>query len=109
MGRLCSSSYFSEAGASASNSFTERDISYDRNGNILALKRYGSSAISDDLSYSYEGNRLSSVNSATYSYDANGNITSDGRRGLTIEYNLLNLPAEVSITVCRWKTFNGYR
>lgn len=35
------------------------------------------------------------MNGTTYSYDSNGNMTYDGRRGLNVEYNLLNLPSEV--------------
>ena len=43
-------------------------------------------------SYSLQGWALH--NGATYSYDSNGNMTHDGRRGLNVEYNLLNLPSE---------------
>ena len=33
--------------------------------------------------------------SDSYLYDADGNMTFDGRRGLTIAYNTLNLPEEI--------------
>ena len=33
--------------------------------------------------------------STAYSYDAGGNMLYDGRRGLGISYNMLNLPAKV--------------
>ena len=50
---------------------------------------------------SYDGNKLLSVNVngsvfAAYSYDQNGNMTTDPRRGATLTYNLLNLPESVS-------------
>ncbi|WP_149241135.1 hypothetical protein [Dyadobacter sp. 32] len=42
---------------------TESGILYDKNGNIRTLGRAG--AITDDLTYAYSGNRLSSVNDAS--------------------------------------------
>ena len=36
------------------------------------------------------------LNNATYQYDANGNMTHDGRRGLDLSWNHLNLPATIS-------------
>lgn len=63
----------------------------------------------DQLIYHYTGNRLTSLNDAsgnntgvkagtsTYSYDDNGNLTSDGNRGTTITYNPLNLPKTVTV------------
>ena len=80
---------------------TERDIAYDRNGNITALKRYGSSGLVNDLSFTHTGNRMTSLVDANatgsdagtkaFSYDDNGNMTSDGRKGLEMNWNLLNL------------------
>ena len=82
----------------ASNQLTERDLSFDRNGNILTLKRFGTNiaAPQDNLAYTYEGNKLMQLNNATYQYDANGNMTHDGRRGLDLSWNHLNLPATIS-------------
>ena len=84
---------------------SERGIDYDLNGNIVTLQRFGSnaSAVEDNLSYSYSGNRLTALTgssqgaelNASYSYDAGGNMLYDGRRGLGISYNILNLPAKV--------------
>ena len=53
-----------------------------------------------NIAYTYEGYRLKTVNvnnvpSAAYAYDSNGNITSDGRRGVTINYNILNFPEQI--------------
>ena len=42
------------------------------------------------LSYTYSGNRRSS-----YSYDDNGNVTSDATNSLQSSYNLINLPAQI--------------
>ena len=36
------------------------------------------------------------LNNATYQYDANGNMTHDGRRGLDLSWNHLNLPSTIS-------------
>ena len=105
LGRLTTSSRYAGSGTSATNSWCERGIDYDLNGNIVTLQRFGSNSITaeDDLSYSYTGNRLTALTgssegaelNASYSYDAGGNMLYDGRRGLGISYNILNLPAKV--------------
>ncbi|MEO7881300.1 MAG: DUF6443 domain-containing protein, partial [Mucilaginibacter sp.] len=73
-------------------------ITYDVMGNITSLVRTGNRAAS--LAYAYynggQDNRLQTVTNngsafRSYSYDANGNATTDGgSKGIT--YNLLNLP-----------------
>jgi RHS repeat-associated protein len=89
-------------------------ISYDKNGNILSLIRYGETGEIDNLSYAYENsnysNRLNAVNDAAtadgfsnagsgtneYTYDFNGNMTNDDNKGLSnIQYNILNLPEHI--------------
>jgi RHS repeat-associated protein len=105
------------------NTYNEALI-YDKNGNILSLKRNGinggSFALIDDLTYSYAGtNRsnqlmmvadnapaaskavgfLDSASNAAddYSYDANGNMTKDNNKNITsIAYNHLNLPVKIT-------------
>jgi len=90
--------------------------SYDRNGNIISLKRTGARAkgqvkMIDNLSYTLEGNRITSVADASNNangyaggggligYDANGNMTSMPDKGITaIRYNFLNLPEEIEQT-----------
>lgn len=50
-----------------------------------------------DFTYTYSGNKLSNINGGTtYIYDLNGNTTTDGLRGVSIAYNILNLPKLVS-------------
>lgn len=66
-------------------------LTYDEMGNISTLDRDGTGA---NL-YNYTGNRLNSVANVTganYQYDANGNAIIDGRNGMTLTYNYLNLP-----------------
>ncbi|WP_233268921.1 DUF6443 domain-containing protein [Mucilaginibacter lacusdianchii] len=98
-----------------SDNYSEKGISYDLMGNIKTLKRYYGSATTamDDLTYSYtstsgESNLLQKVTDASsdanpngfkagasgysYAYDLNGNMAADGSKGLTVSYNLLNLP-----------------
>ena len=76
----------------------EQSIGYDSNGNISALTRTGAQAAG--LSYTYSGNRLTSLTKDgtgySYAYDSNGNTTTDGLRGMTIVYNHLNLPGTVT-------------
>jgi len=83
---------------------------------ITTAKTYG---LVDNLSYYYEGNQLFAVTDAVnsintelnndfrtelksggspgiqYSYDANGNMTTDCNKGITITYNMLNQPATI--------------
>ena len=76
------------------NSWSERSISYDLDGNLLHLDRYQADASAPDaaLSFTYNGNHRPG-----YTYDANGNVTFDPLRGFEISHNLLNLPSEVRI------------
>ena len=93
------------------------DLSYDKNGNITTLKRYGQEELGqpieiDDLTYTYTANQLQTVTDATnnpegfndgnttgvdYTYDAFGNMITDKNKGITnVTYNHLNLPVEIS-------------
>jgi RHS repeat-associated protein len=102
---------------------TVDNISYDRNGNILGLRRTASSAgqslIFDELNYFYSGNRLLAVDDnikgqttlgdftdngrryigfdPEYHYDPNGNVTNDENRSLKIAYTQgNNMPAMIA-------------
>jgi len=92
----------------ATNAYNEK-VTYDGNGNIQTLLRFGSSdghtAVKiDDIKYTYDGNRLvevwdSSGNSLgldggdEMAYDVNGNLIADGAHFINkIGYNHLNLP-----------------
>lgn len=101
---------------SAENKYTENNLSYDLNGNILTLNRYQGSGLNtvDQLGYDYGtgGNQLLSVTDVSpggaagfadgnssgedYAYDANGNLILDQNKAISaITYNYLNLPTEV--------------
>jgi hypothetical protein len=79
---------------------------YDNVGNFQTLIRYGSTAGNeqDILRYSYNSgtNQVSSISgssSATYTYDANGNVTSDTHRGIAfIIYDPDNMPVSEYLT-----------
>ncbi|HJD76375.1 MAG TPA: RHS repeat-associated core domain-containing protein [Bacteroides reticulotermitis] len=103
------------------NHFNEQITSYDKNGNILGLKRYGQTSASDyglvdNLTITLNGNQLKSVDdfisgsafsdnfdfkdgskqSIEYFYDANGNLIKDLNKNIVdIRYNILNLPDRV--------------
>ena len=93
------------------------DLTYDKNGNITTLKRYGQEELGqpieiDDLTYTYTANQLQTVTDATnnpegfndgnttgvdYVYDSFGNMITDKNKGITnVTYNHLNLPVEIS-------------
>ena len=99
--RLTDANHYAGAALTPSLTDTERDIAYDLNGNITALKRYGSTGIENDLSFTHTGNRMKALADAnatgpdagtkSFDYDANGNMTTDGRKGLELRWNVLNL------------------
>ena len=98
--RLTDARYYAGTTAgSITNKLSERAISYDRAGNITALTRYNNAGAATTLNYSYAGNRLSSIGTASYAYDTDGNLTTDGRRELSLTYNLLGQPAGVTASV----------
>ena len=101
--RLTGADRYIGSSPSSSLTRTERNLVYDRNGNITALKRYGDTGLDNDLNFTLSGNRMTGLSDAgtpggsfSYSYDAMGNQTSDGRKGLQISYNILNLPCGVT-------------
>ncbi|UGU17912.1 DUF6443 domain-containing protein [Sinomicrobium kalidii] len=107
-------------------------VTYDKNGNINILQRKGhvnSEATSfgamDNLSYDYNtGNKLLKVTDNAnktygfkdggntgddYTYDPNGNLTSDANKGITgVTYNHLNLPAEIKFNNSGTKKINYF-
>ena len=92
-GRLTATTRFTGTSGSGVLTYTERDLTYNRNGALLTLKRYGSSGTSpqDNYTYSYSGPLLTSVGNSSFTHDANGNTTADGVAGLNYTYNVLNL------------------
>ena len=123
--RLQNAIYGESANINANtNRFSEKVTVYDKNGNMLALQRYGQTSASaygliDNLKITLNGNQLKSVNDAIttmaynnsfefknganatteYMYDANGNLTKDLNKNITdIQYNFLNLPDTVTFS-----------
>lgn len=115
---------YSQTGSGNVSDFSVKNITYDVNGNIQSLDRYGviagTNVLLDELTYHYmnsgKSNRLQYVddgegnlnqgdfkdlNTGTddYEYDANGNLTQDKNKEINgandIKYNHLNLPTEV--------------
>ena len=77
--------------AAGNDAFAEKDITYDRNGNILTLKRFGENGIIADIVNIITGNRI-----ASNTYDDCGNVTYDSASGTTLEWNTLGLIKKVS-------------
>lgn len=72
------------------NNRTEKDITYDKQGNIKTLTRTAND-LCHSIKYKYKGNRIATINdSDMYNYDANGNMIYDGRLQYSIGYNFLN-------------------
>lgn len=97
--------------------YNTRFITYDKNGNIQRIKRYGDNDLNlvliDQIFFTYQAgsNKLLSVRDDSshpggftdrnnrgndYTYDSNGNLTSDKNKGIiSISYNHLNLPEKI--------------
>ena len=95
--------------------FSENVTSYDLNGNITGLQRYGQTGSSyglvDNLTFTLNGNQLNRVDDSAngglfedavkqaneYAYDRNANMTKDLNRNISsITYNSLNLPNKIT-------------
>src|SRR5690554_3550448 len=113
--------FYKIPGSSVNDSYNEQ-LSYDKNGNILTLKRNGEDETEfytfmiDDLDYDYDGNQLRNVtdtsgalqgfndgnkhtqtNKDDFEYDDYGNMIVDRNKEITnITYNHLNLPKKVT-------------
>ena len=102
-----------DALSSNTNRYTE-SMSYDANGNITGLTRYGNSTLMDNLTISYTGNQPTSVsesasdnnasgamenkkaNGSGYKFNGNGSLQADKSRGIAyITYDLNNNPKQI--------------
>ncbi len=111
---LTAAVYSEPTSALPQNDHYNESLEYDDNGNILHLTRlapslYGNSTETiDQLHYSYDGNRLTSVDDESgnptgyeggqsdISYDSNGNMTTMPDKSIEeIAYNYLNLPSSI--------------
>ncbi len=121
LSRLIAAGYLE--GGSASTKYNT-SYTYDKQGNMLTLQRYGKTGASsyglvDNLAYTLDGNKLTKVEDAVsaaaygintnfvngvnvateYVYDANGNLTQDLNKNISnIQYNVLNLPGVVTFS-----------
>lgn len=92
-GRLLGSVRYIDIATTGTNAFTEQDITYDRSGNLLTLNRYGNSdsTPSDVLSFSYSGPKRNG-----WTYDAHGNVLADPVNGVSLEWNVRDLPRSLA-------------
>ena len=120
--RLLRAVYGEGEGLNASQDrFNEEITGYDKNGNILGIKRCGKRSedeygLIDNLVMSYNGNQLKAVSDSVtgsahadsfefkdgadlpveYYYDSNGNLIQDLNKKISeIQYNCLNLPSRI--------------
>ena len=94
--RLLSATNF----AGSSNEYKVENT-YDKDGNILTLKRYGDAGVmQDDFAYQYYSgtNKLRKVTGSSdqYQYDLNGNVTTDSlNKNTSAVYDYRNLLMEI--------------
>ncbi len=98
MNRMLTATYAQGAtGTSNKNLYNESVGAYDLNGNILSLSRSSANGSVTQMDNIYSGNQLIYNGEDGYKYDHNGNMTFDGLRGFSVEYNELNLPRRVAL------------
>jgi len=95
LGRISDAHYYE--GNTLCDDYSEKDISYDLNGNIRSLTRYDA-GVPETLDYTYTDGILTAVGNERIKYDGCGNITFNGRNNLEIDYNFLNLPMRIHST-----------
>ena len=95
LGRISDAHYYE--GNTLSDDYSEKDISYDLNGNIRSLTRYDA-GVPETLDYTYTNGILKAIGNKSIVYDGCGNITFNGRNNLEIDYNFLNLPMRIHST-----------
>ncbi len=91
--------------AQSTKHYGERNITYDRNSNILSLDRYNGAIAATRYRYTYDGNRILTVGTCqtspvgqtpvteyAYRYDSMGNVAFNGAEALQVSYNYRNLP-----------------
>ena len=73
----------------------EETVSYDANGNIIALSKTGTDDTGTQISYGYVGNQVVQTDNgggvSNYSYYQNGNLRSQSGENLLFSYNFRNL------------------
>ena len=115
LNRLLNATYQKPNAATPVTNAYNESLTYDINGNIISLNRFGGYDITtpikiDQLAYTYNGNQVTRVidNSKNYmgypnayinntiTYDANGNMKNQLDKQIRdIQYNFLNLPQKV--------------
>jgi len=114
LNRMLQGNYAEGSSLNTNSGYNSEIISqYDKNGNIKALQRKYNNITVDNLTYTYfdKANWLKRVTdtgtasslvddypatSQNYTYDANGNMTYDGAKNLTVSYNpTINLPKQL--------------
>lgn len=88
-------------GDTPANTFAEKGMTYDFNGNIKSLQRYSCGTLTDDFTYAYSGNQLTGIQNGTNEiasqvYDPNGNLRESELDSVEFRYNYLNLTSIVS-------------
>ena len=89
-GRLSDTRRFAGTSASPLRTYTEGDISYTKDGDIVSLSRYGASGNLPEtlLSYAYTGQRRDG-----WTYGRDGGVTSGPLPGVTVGHDLTGRPA----------------
>ena len=87
-------------------SYYNCDYRYDANGNFISVQRAYRNKPVDNAGFTYDGNRLTAVNdwsrhamglnSSRYTYDASGRLKTDSYKGITVDYNYMDLPVTVT-------------
>ncbi|MBE6266224.1 MAG: hypothetical protein E7102_07125 [Prevotella ruminicola] len=115
--RLTSGAYGEGDALSSNTGRYNESMSYDANGNVTSLTRYGKGTLMDNLTIAYTGNQPTSVsesasdnntsgsfeykkaNGSGYKFNTNGALVADKSRGIAyITYDYNNNPKQIYFT-----------
>lgn len=73
------------------------NLTYTYNANTNRLQKIGDTAPAASKVQGWD-NMAGAPSTAQYAYDANGNMTTDPYKGMTVAYNFMNLPTKFTFT-----------
>lgn len=101
LGRIIDTDRFIGDSEEKNNSWIDKNITYDRNGNMLSCTHY-TSGNSLAITNTFSANKLMRTSRGTntylYDYYPNGNLKTDRSKDLFFYHNLINLPILVKTT-----------
>ncbi len=103
----------------------DESLGYDKMGNVTSINRKSAGSVIDNLTFSYNGNQMLTTKdlgtnsllassydfknysggstTVKYEYNTNGSLAKDPYKGMTIQYNEVNLPSVIDVPAVKGK------